>query len=335
MTWADYRSALELEDDWWIPTSAETTVLTLGKWPSAASGMDSLLLFTPAGALLWVMRPWRQSTRSGGLLSFPFYFNALLLILTALFLHLVPPPQPATTTTPPLLLWNCFSPVFLLMLRGLWTAASIFTPRSVASLRATQIFRGTRAHLEYWWTPLCTLQTDVSSLGQTRAGDTVCEPCYGTGCKKWLQSCQQNGLCHFITVRDGYRCKVQGLPFIFLEVVGVDCPALSLVTVAIVKAVTGVAQGFVLKFTVRSRRDNKTVTRRCMYIPSVLKRCWLRAQRALELACLERLNYFYTTFIFFSGHDTCKWPVSGGSLTKPKPRRYAWLCSIMQTLAGD
>lgn len=106
---------------------------------------------------LW---PRKQSTRSGSLLSFPFYFNALLLILTGLFLHLVPPLQPATT---PLLLWNCFSPVFLLMLRGLWTAASIFTPHSVASLWATQIFRGTRAHLEYWWTLLCTLQTDVSS----------------------------------------------------------------------------------------------------------------------------------------------------------------------------
>lgn len=37
--------------------------------------------------------------------------------------------------------------------------------------------------------------------------------------------------------------------------------SLSLVTVAIVKTVMGVAQGFVLKFTVRSRRDNKTVMR--------------------------------------------------------------------------
>ncbi len=65
-----------------------------------------------------------------------------------------------------------FSPVFLLMLRGLWTAASIFTLSSVASRRATQIFIGTRPQLEYWWTLLCTLWTgaDVSSWARPGPG---------------------------------------------------------------------------------------------------------------------------------------------------------------------
>lgn len=98
-------------------------------------------------------------------------------------------------------------------------------------------------------------------LGQTRAGDTVCEPCYGTGCKK-------NG--HRGASRMGYVISLQHVMdtaarckdfLLFPSRSSALSVQLSLVTVAIVKTVMGVAQGFVLKFTVRSQRDNKTVMR--------------------------------------------------------------------------
>lgn len=105
--------------------------------------MHSTVLFTPA-----------RKTHTGKiLLSFPFDFYGLLLILNGL-----PPPvllrQPAVVPShiPIVSPSNCLSPVVLLMLRGLWTGASIFTLHSVASLQAAQIFIGATSHLAYWWT---------------------------------------------------------------------------------------------------------------------------------------------------------------------------------------
>lgn len=95
-------------------------------------------------------------------------------------------------------------------------------------------------------------------LGQTRASDTVCEQCYGTGCKNGYSAASRMAYvtslqCLMDTTA---RCKVFLL--FSTKVIGVGSPALSSYGVT-VNIVMGVAQGFVFKFMVRSQQDNKTV----------------------------------------------------------------------------
>lgn len=156
------------------------TVLTLGKSSSAANKTSAPLLYALTGAEVRFVRfpisekkkPQHKQGKGSNHLHF-ILIPCMWLTLTGLFLQPSPPRnRPLHPLVSPLLLRNCFSPVFLLMLRGLWTAASSFTLHSVASLRAAQIFIGTRPHGEYWWKLLCTLWTgsDVSSWARPGPG---------------------------------------------------------------------------------------------------------------------------------------------------------------------
>ena len=64
-------------------------------------------------------------------------------------------------------------------------------------------------------------------LGQTRAGDTICELCYGTGCKNGYRAACRMGYVISLQLCDGYYSKVQGLSFISSKVISLGYPALS------------------------------------------------------------------------------------------------------------
>lgn len=96
-----------------------------------------------------------------------FYFQGQFLVFTCI--SLCPPTPLRLSLLLHVLLWppslllpfpsssscrNCLGPVFLLMLKGLWTGAKIFRRRSVVRVQATQIFIVTRTHPEYRWIPL-------------------------------------------------------------------------------------------------------------------------------------------------------------------------------------
>lgn len=149
------------------------------------------------------------------------------------------------------------------MLRGLWTTASIFTV-------TTQIFIGTRPHLEYWWTRGG--GAHVSSQAWTR--DPVCELCYGENwSQSWVMS-SHSSVCVCVWC-DRYYCEVQGPSFISTKVVLPFC-----VIGVTVNIVIGVVQRFVVEFMARSRQSNDAVIMQFYSFLCHLKQCWIKAQEA-------------------------------------------------------
>lgn len=114
----------------------------------------------------------------------------------------------------------------------------------------------------------CVDESRCVKLGQTWAEDTACELCYGTGCKNGYRAA--SGMGYVISLQrvmdTTARCTFSFFP-LFPWRSSLWGILLSLVIEVTVNVVMGVAQGFVLKFMVRSQQENKTVMQWCMQFP--------------------------------------------------------------------
>lgn len=182
--------------------------------------MYSSLLFTPGVIHVGTEHTYRERP-----LSFLLYVNALLLILTELFLYLTPsatcrcaplsPPSPLKLPQPcipfdakrPL---NCSQNLYAVLCGESASSSNIHSdqtsPRILMDAAAVHFVDGSRC----------------VKLGQTEAGETVCELFYGTGCRNGYRA--GGRVCYVISlqyVMDTARC------FIFMKVTGVGYHALS------------------------------------------------------------------------------------------------------------
>lgn len=198
----DHHINLNDQNCLWISALAPRWLINTNYWIQAQKLLCWLLLIfiicqykASSICKLWVWvwsMCWWEAKPVEEKNHFYFYPNGLLLMWTRLF-HLQPAVASFALNSP----WTNFSPMFLLMLRALWTAVGIFTLHSMMSLRAAQIFMGTRPPLEYQWVLLCTLSSCVKRGPNMSHWYSMLTVLWHR-LQKWLLSFQHNGLCQFI-----------------------------------------------------------------------------------------------------------------------------------------